>query len=324
MTTDLRGSWLLLSAMIMAGCTQGATSTGSVPTALGTGRLAIQIVDAPTHAYQEVVVTISKVTAHSAEAGWVTISDVPATMDLLKLQSTGLLFGKGTIPPGTVTQLRLYTDPAGPQYVTLPDGSHVDLKVPSGPQSGIKIHGPFKVSACEETTITLDFDPETSVFAHAARGGDLWLLRPVIRAKGIEVAQVGCEAEPAGEDASVAAPAADAGAPAATNLATGSPCSQNGECLSELCVGFCAPGGPGAPCQAGTDCVSGVCLPSGDCGTGVAVVANGPCVANSDCLSNVCTSGLCEPGSQGAPCVVDADCLSVLTCHAGNCSPPVL
>jgi hypothetical protein len=159
----------------------------------GAGALTVQIVDAPTPKYEEVVVTITRITAHSPVDGWVVISDAPATLDLLKLKDVGFVFGKADLSPGRITQLRLYTDPAGPQYVTLADGSRVDLKVPSGPQSGIKIKAQLDLAACEETTITLDFMPQKSIHVHPTGDGDLWILRPVIKTKGVVASAIGCE-----------------------------------------------------------------------------------------------------------------------------------
>ncbi len=305
---------LACSLLVVAACSASSQSTGDI--APGRARLSVEIVDAPAAKYSEVVVTVSKITAHSTTAGWVTISDTPATLDLLKLKDVGFVFGKVELAPDKITQIRLYTDPIGPHYVTLPDGSHVDLTVPSGTQSGIKVTGPIDLAACAETTLTLDFDPAKSIQVHPTGNGDLWILRPVIKAKKIVTSTVGC-AEPS--DAGIDAPPAlpDTGLPA------GSACTVSSECLSGFCGdSICGPGAAGTPCLTAPDCASGICA-EGVCGIGPALGAGQPCIDGTGCLSGVCTNGTCETGGQGTPCLLAEDCGTGLTCTAGTCSPSV-
>jgi hypothetical protein len=152
-----------------------------------TGQMSIRLVDAPADDVTEIVVSVTRVTAHVVGGGgWVDLSTTPATVDLLKLQGgTFALLGVTTIPAGKVTQLRLYTDENGPNYVTTPDGVQHPLKVPSGPQSGIKIKGGFELAACATGSLTLDFDGKKSIFTHPTGAGDDWILRPVIRLKSV-------------------------------------------------------------------------------------------------------------------------------------------
>ncbi|MBI5546149.1 MAG: DUF4382 domain-containing protein [Deltaproteobacteria bacterium] len=315
----VRHSSALLACCLLAliyGCSGESSNTlGNAQTALGTGRLAVRLAAAKAPELREVVVTIAKVTAHSSEAGWVTLPGTPGTIDLLGVQTTSLLLGAVDLPAGKITQLRLYLQADGPQHVLLADGTSVDLKVPSGVQSGIKIVGPFDVPACEETSITLEFDPEKSIAVHSAKGGDLWILRPVIHAKKVVVAGVGCVEQGSDVDGGIVEPPVTVvpGLP-------GDSCVEGADCLSGLCVeNLCGIAGPGTPCETGTDCVSGVCLEDGSCSTGIAVGTGGPCVVSSDCLSNACLDGLCASGSQGAPCVVGSDCALGLLCAPSGC-----
>ncbi|HEY3452907.1 MAG TPA: DUF4382 domain-containing protein [Myxococcales bacterium] len=307
---------LACSLLVVAACSQ-TPQTNGVPTAASHARLAVEIVDAPAPKYSEVVVTIAKITAHSTSAGWVTISDTPATLDLLKLKDVGFVFGKVELAPDKITQIRLYTDPLGPHFVTLPDGSHVDLKVPSGPQSGIKVTGPVDLAACEETTLTLDFDPAKSISVHPTGNGDLWILRPVIKAKKIVSSAVGC----ATPDVDGGTDVIDPPALPDGSLPTGSPCTVSSDCLSGFCGdSICGVGAPGTPCLTAADCASAICA-EGVCGIGPAVGAGQPCTDSAACLSGVCTSGACEAGAQGTPCLLTEDCLAGLTCLTGTCSP---
>lgn len=315
MRTHLRFTSLAL-AIVAAGC--GGSKTN--PTGQGQARLTVDLVDAPA-AYRSVVVTVSKIAAHSSAAGWFTISDVPATIDLLTLKDTSFRFGTIETGAGKITQLRLYTDPDGPQFVTLEDGTQVELKVPSGPQSGIKIVGPFDLEACVETTITLDFDPAKSISVHPTEAGDVWILRPVIKAKKIVALSVGCLSD--APDA--ATDPGDAGTPDGFQEGLpGSACASPQACLSGVCSdGLCAKGGPGVPCQAPADCLSDTCEADGTCGNGNAVGTGSACTLPADCLSGVCADGLCDLGGQGAPCLAATDCAMNLVCRLGFCAPQV-
>ncbi len=316
---------LLACALLMLpACTGSSRPQPQPPSAgdiaAGRARLTVQIVDAPTPKYEEVVVTITRITAHSTVDGWVVISDAPATLDLLKLKDVGFVFGKADLSPGRITQLRLYTDPAGPQYVTLADGSRVDLKVPSGPQSGIKIKAQLDLAACEETTITLDFMPQKSIHVHPTGDGDLWILRPVIKTKGVVASAIGCETPDPGDGDGEPTADPDPGSDPDGDLPTGSPCTQGTECLSEFCDnGSCGPGQDGAPCISGADCASGTCL-AASCVPAPAVgrPPGADCTASIECLSGTCDDGTCGLGGPGAPCLSAGDCASA-TCTDGTC-----
>jgi hypothetical protein len=165
----------LIAAALLAGV---ACGNGT-----GTGTLAIRLVDAPTDSVKSIFVTIDSVTAHSDEAGWVNVFQGPLTVDLLTLKETSMQLGQVTLPAGTVSQVRFVLVDSGPQYVVLDDGSQAPLKVPSGSESGVKLNGPFTVSACNKHTLVLDFDGMHSIEYHET-GSDLgWILRPVIHVK---------------------------------------------------------------------------------------------------------------------------------------------
>jgi hypothetical protein len=150
----------------------------------GTGILEVQLVDAPTDSVKSIFVTIDSVTAHSDQAGWVNVFHGPLTVDLLTLKETSMKLGQVTLPAGTVSQVRFLLVDGGPQYVVLNDGSQAPLKVPSGTESGVKLNGPFTVSACTKHILVLDFDGMHSIEYHeTGQSPPIWILRPVIRVK---------------------------------------------------------------------------------------------------------------------------------------------
>jgi hypothetical protein len=333
-------------------------SSGAAPS--GMGQLAIDLVDAPNPQVDQIWVNVTEVTAHSTSAGWVTVSTTPVKVDLLELQSSAVALGLVTLPPGTITQVRLVVTEDGNYVVT--GGQQVPLKVPSGSESGIKVKGPWEIAACAQTALTLDFDGKKSIWTHPTGQGDEWILRPVIRVRKVDSVPVGCMdggGEAGGSDGGVPTACSES-APCPEGKAcvagvcqggAGSPCVVGGECLSTVCdptqrcgiggpgtacaapadcvsatctAGVCAPGGPGTPCTTGNDCAAGTCALDGTCGPGAAGGTGHPCQANTECLSNACTAGVCAPGGQGSPCTMDPDCQEGLTCIAGACEPPVV
>jgi hypothetical protein len=299
---------------------------------------------------KEIIVTIDKVTAHSTSAGWVTLTGSTTTVDILKLAQYAQQLGFANMPAGKVTQLRLYVKEGGTQYVTTDAGARVDLKVPSGIQSGIKLKGLFDVNGCQSSNVPLTFDGKRSIWVHPTGQGDEWILRPVIRTGKIDVADMGCT--PTGSNPGGMLPPegpgghgrgnppvnSGAGSPPGSTSGTppggptegpgngmggaGAPCSNGSMCLSGSCVAnVCGLGGPDAPCNMASDCASGACT-TGACAPGGAAGSGSPCTGNTQCLSNACVNGLCEKGGQGQPCSILGDCLDGFTCSAGSCIPP--
>jgi hypothetical protein len=207
-------------AVLLGACGNGAAQSDSdlgapmLPRAQvgGKGAMELRLVDAPSDDVKEIVVTITRVTAHVAGGGgWVTLGEKTGTIDLLQLQGGSFVqLGVVQMPAGRITQFRLYVDEDGPNYVTTPDGAHHPLTVPSGPESGIKIKGGFEWPACATGSATIDFDGKKSIFVHpkGAGAGDEWLLRPVVRLKSVTATGDGC-----GPDAGAGATPPAAGPP---------------------------------------------------------------------------------------------------------------
>lgn len=284
----------------------------------GRGQLRVELVDAPNPEVTEIWVNVTGVRAHEASAGWFTVSDTPVRVDLLTLQDRALELGLVDLPPGTITQLRLLVSREGNSVVA--GGVEVPLSVPSGAQSGIKVKGPWRIDACTETAITLDFDGKRSIWYHPTGQGDRWILRPVVKTKRAAQAPGSCGGGGSCDPAQCASGACDAAGQCAAGGA-GDTCDGGEACLSGRCEeGACLPGGPGDPCRVGDDCAGGLCTQDFTCAD-VGGGAGAPCQADAECLSNACVANVCEPGGQSQACAGPADCAQGFACVEGACEP---
>jgi hypothetical protein len=283
---------LVLAGLVAASALGLAGACSRSPT--GPGQLKVSMVDATPLGVDQIIVDVTKVTAHSSSDGWITIATNVGKVDLLSLQTSPLTLGTVKLSAGRITQLRLYVAATGNEvHVTGdPVGTMTTLFVPSGFESGIKILGPWRVAACDKTSVTIDFDGLASLEVHATGTGDEWILRPVIRVKKTETSPVTCE-DTGGATCDVETPC-DEGqicvdgtcVPAQTGGGAGSSCTSNGDCLSEMCSGGkCAQSPPSGACRIDDDCTNQSCGQDGSCA---------PCTTNADCpMGQTCGGGMC-------------------------------
>lgn len=154
------------------------------------GTLRLALTDAPSCGYDAVHVTVQKVRVHQSssaadtDSGWSDIVLNPARrVDLLSL-TNGVLeeLGQIPLPTGKYTQLRLVladnaTSPMA-NSVKPTGAAEVELKTPSGQQSGVKTNINIDIAANKMADFVLDFDACKSIVTAGASGQ--YLLKPVV------------------------------------------------------------------------------------------------------------------------------------------------
>jgi hypothetical protein len=189
---------LVILFSLFMGC-GGGGGGGSTVGSGGTGTLSLSLTDATTLDYEAVYVTIDRVDVHlggneNSPNNWETVARPEKTYNLLELvNGVREHLGLADLQAGEYTQMRLIignTPDSGlnifsrphpfANYVVLKDTGEVyELKVPSGPQTGIKLVHGFTIEEDQTTELILDFSAHASVVKAGASG--LWLLKPTIK-----------------------------------------------------------------------------------------------------------------------------------------------
>ena len=192
----------LFAAIALLSCSSGGGSGGN-----GIGTVSFALTDSSTDLYRGVYITIddlqicsNKGEPSGSDCNWMSIGPpegrpFPQTYNLLKLvNGVTEAIGSGEFSAGEYNQVRLIiglqpefeTNLLGDfhpeaNYVILNDGNDtvVTLKVPSGPQTGLKLVHPFTVGSGEIKELVLDFDACKSV-VKAGNSGK-YILKPTIK-----------------------------------------------------------------------------------------------------------------------------------------------
>jgi hypothetical protein len=188
---------IILMVMPLVSCGGSGSDTAGGTNGTGTnGTLVLGLTDDPGD-YLNVYVTIKEVQVNQAaeeeedDSGWLTVLTPGETFDLLVLQNGVIAnLGLAELEAGQYNQMRLILDEEKPDahpyanYLVIEDEEgedpiEVELKVPSGFKTGIKIVHGFTIVASGATELILDFDANKSI-VQAGKSGK-WLLKPTIK-----------------------------------------------------------------------------------------------------------------------------------------------
>jgi len=189
MKIRLSSTTMILFALLvslLAGC-GGGGGGGSQ----GTGTLALSMADATLPGFEAIYVTVDEVQVQ--RSGWATVANPDKTVNLLELvNGVRSELGVAELPAGHYTQMRLIlgdqpddglnvlSEPHPyANYFIDDSGQAVELVVPSGMQTGIKIVQGFDINRNETTELVLDFNARESVVQAGSSG--LWLIKPTVK-----------------------------------------------------------------------------------------------------------------------------------------------
>jgi len=153
----------------------------------GTGKLSLAVTDAPVDGATAVVVQFTGVEVKSADQGARSFDfAIPRQIDLLALTGTDseTLLDEVEVRAGRYEWVRLKVtaeeDGIFDSYINLSDGSQHELVVPSGDQTGLKLHSGFSVPNGGAASFTVDFDLRKSVH-EPMNASESFTLRPTLR-----------------------------------------------------------------------------------------------------------------------------------------------
>ncbi len=176
--------------VLIVGC--GSSSQSGSGVSGGTGTMSLKLTDAPIDGASSVVVQFSEVQIRGADStqNLNFTFDPPKSIDLLTLQGTATedLIVDKVVPAGVYDEIRLIIDSelgTVNTYIVLTEGGdQIDMTVPSGSQSGLKVKGPLIVTANATTSFTIDFDVRKSIVKSGnvnSTNGVKYHLKPVLR-----------------------------------------------------------------------------------------------------------------------------------------------
>jgi hypothetical protein len=144
------------------------------------GRLQVALTDAPDPSVKEVWVDIQQIEILMSDTSHPLIlsGTHPGLYNLLDFSDgKDTLLADATIPPGTISQIRLIL--GDNNFIITKDGTKIPLKTPSGQESGLKVQVHQEISGGILYRLTLDFDAGRSI-VKAGNSGN-YLLKPVLR-----------------------------------------------------------------------------------------------------------------------------------------------
>ena len=195
------GLHLLFTAAIgLSVVVTGCDLTGASSEIEREGRFRLLLTDAPVDDMLEANVTIERVELLDTTGTAFVLLDEPVEYDLLELQNgTSAVLADSDVPLGAYSQIRVIVNEDA--HVVWDDLTTSILKIPSGPQTGIKIVG-FQALELDdeddEAEVLLDFDAARS-FVVAGNSG-MVIFKPVIKVKSLELNDVEMDVEDEEED----------------------------------------------------------------------------------------------------------------------------
>ena len=181
-----RGSSLLTTLAVLA-LASACGGGGDSPTS---GRVSVSLTDMPVDHAEQVVIAVSGVAFKPEGSAPEQVVDFsPRSIDLLQYQNghTAVLLHDTPMEAGRYQWLRLIvdTEPNVRDSFIVIDGQECELSVPSGAETGLKMHRPIDVPGAGSLALTVDFDLHQSIHAPPGQASGAcatgFALRPTLR-----------------------------------------------------------------------------------------------------------------------------------------------
>jgi hypothetical protein len=172
--------WFFIVCSVGAILFFGSCSKNDKSTAGTTSRLQVSLTDGPDPSVKEVWVDIQQIEILMGDTTKPIIlnGSHPGMYNLLDFSDgKDTLLADATIPPGTISQIRLIL--GDNNYIITMDGVKIPMKTPSAQESGLKVQVHQPVTGGILYRLTLDFDAGKSI-VKAGNSGN-YLLKPVLR-----------------------------------------------------------------------------------------------------------------------------------------------
>ena len=161
-------------------------SSGGTDSTEQTGSFSLALTDGPVDSANQVVVEFSGVSIKPVDGEAIEfLFEEPRQIDLLQLQGSAseAIITDETVPAGEYEWIRLHVnaehDNILDSFIELGDGSQLELRVPSGSQTGLKLVRGFTLAADGHADFTIDFDLRKSVTNPPGLPGAI--LKPALR-----------------------------------------------------------------------------------------------------------------------------------------------
>lgn len=175
-----------LSVIVLTLTACGGGGGDPAPVEDATGVINIALTDATVDEVDVVNVRFTGLTLKPQMGGEIVyVFDAPKDIDLLTLRGgvTAQLLPDSRVPVGAYNWVRLAVDAefdnVFDSYAMLTDGTQVELRVPSGSQSGLKLVSGFTITQDQSTNIVIDWDLRKALSDPQGQPG--LHLRPALR-----------------------------------------------------------------------------------------------------------------------------------------------
>jgi len=152
------------------------------------GSFSLSVTDAAIDDIAHVYIEFTGVTIKPAESDAIEFNfDTPEVIDILTLQGSGYqtIVEEELVPAGNYNWIRLHVnaeqDGVMDSYIETNIGTQMELYIPSGSQTGLKLVNGFTVLADGQVDFTVDFDLRKSIVWSPEASGQSVKFKPVLR-----------------------------------------------------------------------------------------------------------------------------------------------